>query len=563
MQGMYQQKRQIMDHVEYETQGWLSSFYVSHYFCKLLENISEAFAPTSRKRLVSDFEKLVNAIQLTLAALDSWSRYESASEMASPFTPFGMKQYPEGFKSLAYISDLEFRVLEYHVDTQPVSLHTTLHWVLSSLVSYVPMYLNEIAATYQHPPISAMASLHSIFSFEKSAPTSQPNALLPKPFSLEEFAIPIPKDPYPALDACIPDPDISAPFNDRLSREDRLSRIVDYVFRSEVFLSQIRLGLWVRNGQSMRSQYLHFKHLFLRDLYELNVFVVQMFSVLLGADRFLLTLMDRFGLVKWFSGLTVEAAKETKLDHETLIGLAEDFLGTVIYTLSERSRPTGMSVEMQIRREMIHQLAVAPSGLQYSKLQEFVSDQLVRLSKGFAFGNPETTHEGSGDGVDRMEGIESIMNENVEDDRFFEQCKGIDEWLSELATFKFPENLAEKGVYELKDEFYDEVDPWYYKFTRTQREDMENILLSRLSKKRGSMGIPKGGIVEAAVSGSFDKEVGKSYESLCKVSFKFGVRPPVSVYEIPTSSGFAEINNIVSSATLCKILFFGLVRLRL
>jgi hypothetical protein len=57
--------------------------------------------------------------------------------------------------------------------------------------------------------------------------------------------------------------------------------------------------------------------------------------------------------------------------------------------------------------------------------------------------------------------------------------------LKEVATFKAPESTSDSGVYELKDEAFDDVNPFFYHYTRNKREEVETILRNRLRKRTG------------------------------------------------------------------------------
>jgi hypothetical protein len=51
--------------------------------------------------------------------------------------------------------------------------------------------------------------------------------------------------------------------------------------------------------------------------------------------------------------------------------------------------------------------------------------------------------------------------------------------LSETEGFGVPESAADLGMYELKDEAYDEIDPFYFHYARNRREEVENVLKAR------------------------------------------------------------------------------------
>ena len=57
--------------------------------------------------------------------------------------------------------------------------------------------------------------------------------------------------------------------------------------------------------------------------------------------------------------------------------------------------------------------------------------------------------------------------------------------LCEVANFRPPEEPTETGLYELKDEAFDEVNPFFYHYTRNRKEEVETIWRKRIEKKTG------------------------------------------------------------------------------
>jgi E3 ubiquitin-protein ligase UBR1 len=55
--------------------------------------------------------------------------------------------------------------------------------------------------------------------------------------------------------------------------------------------------------------------------------------------------------------------------------------------------------------------------------------------------------------------------------------------LKEVANFKPPESTTDTGVYELKNDAFGEVNPFFYHYTRNKREEVEVILRNRLKKQ--------------------------------------------------------------------------------
>jgi len=202
-------------------------------------------------------------------------------------------------------------------------------------------------------------------------------------------------------------------------------------------IAQIRTGLWVRNGFAIRGQLLHYRDYMLRELcYDQDLFILQTALVILPQDLVLVTILDRFGLLDYFSGSYLESQYEG-----TQLGsMVEEVFYVLITILSENSNPSKMPMDLAIRREIVHALAMGPCS--FSDLVKRVAERLV-------------------------------------DDPSFEGM------LREVANFRPPEGPTETGLYELKDEAFDEVNPFFYHYTRNRREEVETILRKRIEKKTG------------------------------------------------------------------------------
>ena len=202
-------------------------------------------------------------------------------------------------------------------------------------------------------------------------------------------------------------------------------------------IAQIRTGLWVRNGFAIRGQLLHYRDYMLRELcYDQDLFILQTALVILPPDLVLVSVLDRFGLLGYFSGSYLHAHYEG-----TQLGsMVEEVFYVLITILSENANASKMPMHLAIRREIIHALAMGPCS--FSDLVKRVAERLV-------------------------------------DDPSFEGM------LREVANFRPPEGPTETGLYELKDEAFDEVNPFFYHYTRNRREEVETVLRKRLEKLTG------------------------------------------------------------------------------
>lgn len=202
-------------------------------------------------------------------------------------------------------------------------------------------------------------------------------------------------------------------------------------------VAQARTGLWVRNGFAIRGQLLHYRDYMLRELcYDQDLFLIQSCLVMLDPNLVLVSLLDRFQLSCWFAGVI----DDTPYEGQALAGMIEEFLYIVITILSERASASKMDTASVVRREIIHGLALGPCT--YTDLCKRVA-------------------------------------ERVADDTSFDRT------LSEVATFKPPQGVHDLGIFELRDAAFDEVDPYFFHYTRNRREEIESILKARLKRKTG------------------------------------------------------------------------------
>lgn len=121
--------------------------------------------------------------------------------------------------------------------------------------------------------------------------------------------------------------------------------------------------------------------------------------------------------------------------------MVEEILNLLIVIACERANISGMSILDKIRREIIHNLCLGSSS--YSELTKRIPERI---------------------------------SEHPEFDRI----------LSEVARFKSPDGVNDHGLYELKDEYFADVDTYFWHFSRNNREEAETILKARWKKANPS-----------------------------------------------------------------------------
>lgn len=145
-----------------------------------------------------------------------------------------------------------------------------------------------------------------------------------------------------------------------------------------------------------------------------------MFTIV-DPEQALVSLMTKFDMLTWFEGYIYHSV----YDEKQTPAMAEEFILLLIASLTEPTNIGGWSKEKRIERSLIHALCFGPST--YSEFTRLVSDTLV-------------------------------------DDPAFDRI------LDKVAKFRSPDGTTDYGTYELRDEYFEYVDPFYMNFTRNMRE---------------------------------------------------------------------------------------------
>jgi len=153
--------------------------------------------------------------------------------------------------------------------------------------------------------------------------------------------------------------------------------VIEHPLRIQVLLAQIRAGLWRLNGETMFRRGWFYRSAYFYDLgFDLDLFVLQCAAVLLSPDDLLLTLVDRFGLVKVLRFADPRHADENQADAgvpsddpDVCSVIVEDMLVLIAAILSERAR-LGLTDDECIRQEVVARLCVKPHS--HSQLTESI-----------------------------------------------------------------------------------------------------------------------------------------------------------------------------------------------
>ena len=212
-----------------------------------------------------------------------------------------------------------------------------------------------------------------------------------------------------------------------------------------------------------------------------DIYLLQVGFAVCHVEQLLLTLMDRFQLTDWFIG---KPNRKSVYDANQKTFMVEDFLNLLITCATEHGYASGATTETRIHQSII----------QYLGIGSLAHSELVNLI-------PENLHEHA----------------------------SFEAQLGQLANFKAPDGLSDKGLYELKPDYIQEINPYFWHYTRNQREEAQNVL-----KKRWNQLHP-------------DQPLGDKEEFL--------LMPPTQKIE---KGPFRHLGNFLHSHTLVQILVYTL-----
>ncbi|KAF3484417.1 E3 ubiquitin-protein ligase ubr1 [Arthroderma uncinatum] len=394
-QGICPNVRAVGEHLEYETDAWIGASILMREITRLCRIFCEAFRPN---KLDEGDNHLADAI--TQAALATM--VNSMGMERKRFVQAEIKE-PVRFKTVPY---LEFEidalnqcgrhtVVDFVVERGSLSFHHALHYTLS--------WLLECA---------------------RSKPRDWVRGLLIRAVTLmkEKFAL----APSPALNV-----------------DDVILAMFDFPIRVCAWLAQMKAGMWVRNGMSLRHQMGQYRAVISRDVaYCRDIFMIQSAMAICDPSRVLATLCDRYAILDWIKGSYVDRPGYDEGQH---VDVADEFMHLLIILISERMSlsPGDDETTIQhhiIRRDIAHTLCFKP--LPYTDLSARIRDEVVEA-------------------------------------RDFQQL------LEEVATFRPPDGLNDTGTFELKPQYIGLIDPYSTQYSRNQRDEAEHIFKQWKAKSTG------------------------------------------------------------------------------
>ena len=391
-QGMDSNVRAVGEHVPFETDAWMTTIILVRDVARNIRAFAEAFRwdKTKDDMTIMAMCRAIKEISRT-AILHSLGIEHARFHASESRHPLRFKTVaPYEFERQASNSNTQQQhsIVDFAVEREALSFHHPLHWALSWIID--------------EGKSMSKAQLQSQMNF--SSQTLQNRYFQANP------------------DLTIPE----------LTSLEYMLALFDIPLRTLAWISQLKAGMWVRNGLGLRHQMVTYRQVTQREITsQRDIFLLQAGMVVCPPQTLLANIIDRFHMDK-----LIRANYEIPADWEDhhLMDVAEDFVHLLIVLVSDRTilRPIEEDpnpASSQAVREIVHTLCFKP--LPYSDL----TDRITHSSTS----TPE-----------------------------------FNEILFSVARFKPPEGFSDSGVFALKEDCYDEIDPYYYYYSKNQREEAEN-----------------------------------------------------------------------------------------
>ena len=286
LQGICPNVRAVGEHVEYETDAWISAALLTREVNKLCRQFAETFqiTPSSTpqdKKASSDAIALTAAVAMVNSLGLERKRFEH-SEI-------------KDVVRFHTVHSTRTRVVDFAVERGSLSFHHPIQYTLSWLLEGGKESKDSIGAL--------KSSARNVLERIISAPLGTKDVSIKSTIS---------------------------------SEEDALMVLFDYPLRVCAWLAQMKANMWVRNGMSLRHQMGQYKSVPYRDVaHQRDLFLLQTALVACDSGRILISMVDRFGLRNWMFG---NFDNLTDCEDYQMVDLAEDLIFLLINLLSDARR---------------------------------------------------------------------------------------------------------------------------------------------------------------------------------------------------------------------------------
>jgi len=320
-QGICPNVRAVGEHVEYETDAWISASLITREINRLCRQFSESFKwnvgddPTYISKAIRFAAKAV-----ILNSLGTERKRFTQAEIKDEIKFKNVGDYEFDTTEISS-SVLQHSVVKFAVESQPISFHHALHYTLSWLIECGKGMSRE--------------QLTQLLTFTTADLLQKPRAMGTRSMPAHEY-----------------------------SPEDHLMAAFDYPLRVCAWLAQMKASMWVRNGMSLRHQQGTYRGVGQRDVsHHRDIFLLQTAMVVCPPARVLVSMIDRFGLEHWMKGLYEQ--KSDGLDDSQILDVAEDLIHLLIVLISDRTSLLSTEEEpsphvLAMRRDITHVLCFKP-----------------------------------------------------------------------------------------------------------------------------------------------------------------------------------------------------------
>lgn len=425
VQGLDPQMR-IQDghaHVTFETQLWFTAFSFHSTITKLLSQLVKGLRSDESSDEVK-LEMITNVLNCFWEQLDASGIADCVLQLYTP--PFG---YLMGAR--------QEQIVKFDVASQPVSFHYPLHSLLASFLLESLYYgpgSGEIEAAGS--PFLSWLPSWKVFvedSIARFYSTSEP--------AMDEEAT-----------------------NFEHKKEMLIYGLMEYPLRTLVLCAQIHSGLWIRNGQSMHRQMVNYMSPpWCSELRDLDLFLLQISTGVVGFPKFFTIYFDRFGLSEWLLSLKNNRSSLSRdfpsgSDDDKLVTVLEAALLQLIWIVTELPPPLEAmkAHDLVLRREIIHRLTQHPC-----RLSELLDQTSFMVST--AFGGVAARHE-----KQHLGRLERILEEVA--DVQVKRSSLMSPFLPGGEGAEDGGGVMEPNKYVLKKEYFREYDPAFYHLSRSGHE---------------------------------------------------------------------------------------------
>ncbi|KAI9767416.1 MAG: hypothetical protein M1840_005645 [Geoglossum simile] len=330
-QGICPNVRATGDHVEYETDAWISASLITRELNRLVRQFAESFKWKGGKESSAVFRAIRCAA--TAAIRSSIGVERKRFSQAEVREEVKFKELG-GFEfDVDYLGNMNsYKVVKFVIEKKPISFHHALHYTLSWLIdsgkgmSQVQLIdLLRSAAYGVQTDSSAMVDILSART---------------------------------------------------LHEDDMLLAMYDFPLRVCAWLAQMKAVMWVRNGLSLRHQWQTYRGISQRDVtHNRDIFLMQAAVVTCEPSRILASMIDRYGMDDWMKG---NYEVRPGYDEIQVIDVAEEFIHFMIILLSDRISLLPVEEEprpqiLAMKRDIAHVLCFKP--LSFSELCSRIADK--------------------------------------------------------------------------------------------------------------------------------------------------------------------------------------------